>query len=84
MEVEETKEPSEQMETKVEMTEEEKRDLLCINEYLEESNKRQQWKEQLRQKNSDLTHRLDENDLRKLDSSLKKVSCGLYFGMGLK
>ena len=55
------------------ISEEEKRDILSLKEYIDELNKRQQWREHLRKQNIDLTSRLDESELRKLDSSLKKV-----------
>ena len=54
--------------------ESEQRDLLSLKEYIDELDKRQQWKAHMRLQNSDLTKRLDENGLRKLDSSLKKVT----------
>ena len=54
--------------------ESEQRDLLSLKEYIDELDKRQKWKAHMRLQNSDLTKRLDESDLRKLDSSLKKVT----------
>ena len=56
-----------------EISVEEKKDILSLKEYIEELKKRQQWREQLRKQNSDFTNRLEESELRKLDSSLKKV-----------
>ena len=52
---------------------EEKKDIISLKEYIDELTKRQQWKDQLRKQNSDFTNRLEESELRKLDSSLKKV-----------
>lgn len=51
---------------------EEKKDIISLKEYIDELTKRQQWREQLRKQNSDITNRLEESELRKLDSSLKK------------
>ena len=56
-------------------SEEEKKEILLLKEYIDEMSKRQKWRANLRQQNSDLTNRLDESELRKLDSSLKKVMC---------
>lgn len=56
-----------------EMSEEEKRDIISLKEYIEDLKKRQQWREELRKQNSDQSNRLEEGQLRKLDSSLKKV-----------
>ena len=52
---------------------EEKKDIISLKEYIDELTKRQQWRDQLRKQNSDFTNRLEESELRKLDSSLKKV-----------
>ena len=54
---------------------EEKKDIISLKEYIDELTKRQQSREQLRKQNSDFTNRLEESQLRKLDSSLKKVCC---------
>ena len=57
-----------------EISEEEKRDVISLKEYIEDLKKRQQWREELRKQNADQSNRLEEGQLRKLDSSLKKVT----------
>ena len=59
---------------------EEKKDIISLKEYIDELTKRQQWRDQLRKQNSDFTNRLEESELRKLDSSLKKVCLILHYG----
>ena len=58
------------------ISEEEKKEVIALKDYIDELSKRQQWREHLRKQNSDLGKRLDESELRRLDSSLKKV---LYY-----
>ena len=67
-------EENENQSTQRDVSEEEKKEIHLLTEYIDELSKRQKWKANLRQQNSDLTKRLDESELRKLDSSLKKVS----------
>ena len=55
------------------ISEEEKKEVIALKDYIDELSKRQQWREHLRKQNSDLGKRLDESELRRLDSSLKKV-----------
>ena len=57
-----------------EISEEEKKNIISLQEYIDDLNKRQKWRQQLRKANSDHTNRLDESELRKFDSSLKKVN----------
>ena len=61
------------------VSEDEKRDIKTLTEYIEELKKRHEWREDLRKQNSDLSNRLEEGQLRKLDSSLKKVTLGLIY-----
>ena len=56
-----------------EVSEDQKRDINILTEYIEDLKKRQEWREDLRIRNSDQSNRLEEGQLRKLDSSLKKV-----------
>ena len=56
-----------------EVSEEQKRDINILTDYIEDLKKRQEWREDLRIRNSDQSNRLEEGQLRKLDSSLKKV-----------
>ena len=58
---------------KTDKSEDEIRDINLLTEYIEDLKKRQQWREELRKQNSSQENRLDEGQLRKLDSSLKKV-----------
>ena len=58
---------------KTEKSEDEIRDINLLTEYIEDLKKRQQWREELRKQNFSQANRLDEGQLRKLDSSLKKV-----------
>lgn len=58
---------------KTDKSEDEIRDINLLTEYIEDLKKRQQWREELRKQNSSQANRLDEGQLRKLDSSLKKV-----------
>ena len=55
-------------------SEEEKKNIVSLQEYIDDLNKRQKWRQQLRKANTDHTNRLDESELRKFDSSLKKVN----------
>ena len=57
-----------------EISEEEKKNIISLQEYIDDLNKRQKWRQQLRKANTDHTNRLDESELRKFDSSLKKVN----------
>ena len=57
-----------------EISEEEKKNIVSLQEYIDDLNKRQKWRQQLRKANTDHTNRLDESELRKFDSSLKKVN----------
>ena len=57
-----------------EISEEEKKNIVSLQEYIDDLNKRQKWRQQLRKANTDTTNRLDESELRKFDSSLKKVN----------
>ena len=57
-----------------EISEEEKKNIFSLQEYIDDLNKRQKWRQQLRKANTDQTNRLDESELRKFDSSLKKVN----------
>ena len=59
-----------------EISEEEKKNIISLQEYIDDLNKRQKWRQQLRKANTDNTNRLDESELRKFDSSLKKVNFG--------
>ena len=56
-----------------EVSEEQKRDINILTDYIEDLKKRQEWREDLRIRNSNQSNRLEEGQLRKLDSSLKKV-----------
>ena len=56
-----------------EVSEDQKRDINNLTDYIEDLKKRQEWREDLRIRNSDQSNRLEEGQLRKLDSSLKKV-----------
>ena len=56
-----------------EVSEDQKRDINNLTDYIEDLKKRQEWREDLRIRNSDQSNRLEEEQLRKLDSSLKKV-----------
>ena len=57
-----------------EISEEERKNIVSLQEYIDDLNKRQKWRQQLRKANTDQTNRLDESELRKFDSSLKKVN----------
>eukprot|EP00096_Caligus_rogercresseyi_P010059 TRINITY_DN3548_c0_g1_i3.p1 TRINITY_DN3548_c0_g1~~TRINITY_DN3548_c0_g1_i3.p1 ORF type:complete len:1212 (-),score=455.06 TRINITY_DN3548_c0_g1_i3:427-4062(-) len=54
------------------MEEGKEEELSLLREYLDECIKKNEWKEDLRSRNGDCKSRPEENDLRKLDSSLKR------------
>uniref|UniRef100_A0A0K2VAN6 MIF4G domain-containing protein n=1 Tax=Lepeophtheirus salmonis TaxID=72036 RepID=A0A0K2VAN6_LEPSM len=58
--------------TKEDETKTKEDEIAILNEYLDDWKKKKEWKEGLRAQNTDCKSRPEENDLRKLDSSLKK------------